>query len=513
MNKKQFERGFFLTDDDSAQAAFAPNEYWEKTDCSPLHGYIHCDETLFQQESPAGKLLLIGHAYNPVRMQAKEEDILQTLNDAQEDEKTFQSILGELTGIYCLLRITPDFIDLYGDASCMQTVFYGIHQRHLFIASHSLMLEDVCHVPVDSYIRKLVNYRFYPLFGRALPGDLSPYCEFARLISNHRVRIESGKCRTERYFPTEDYREFSEKEIEDAILKISQLLSRNLTLIAEKWKKPAISVTGGCDSKTTLAAARDVYDKFSYFSYDSSDTEKVDADAAGRICAHLGLPHTLYVIPREDSAFSDFEETQEFLQKNSGNIGGINRNDVRKRSFFADKADFDVEVKSWVSECGRAYYNKRFAKKHFPERPTPGYCSLLYKVFYPFCGVFRETNRVFGSYISRYLTDGLKQYPWQELFFWEFRMSSWNGLVISGEHKYSFDITIPYNNRTIIDLLLRMPLDYRMNDTAYRKIRHHLNPKVDETGISVVNIKHTNTRAKWERCYLEVLSRWPSWLV
>ena len=88
-------------------------------------------------------------------------------------------------------------------------------------------------------------------------------------------------------------------------------------------------------------------------------------------------------------------------------------------------------------------------------------------------------------------------------------MASWNALVITGEHKYSFDITIPYNNRLIIDMLLRFPIKERIADDAYRRIRQYMNPEVDESGIAVTNVKHTSNRARMERCYLEIMSRVP----
>ena len=86
-------------------------------------------------------------------------------------------------------------------------------------------------------------------------------------------------------------------------------------------------------------------------------------------------------------------------------------------------------------------------------------------------------------------------------------MSSWNGLVITGEHKTSYEITIPYNNRMIVDLLLRMPLEYRINDAAYAAIRKEVDSRIDETGIAVTNVKHTKKRAYLERLYLEIESR------
>lgn len=248
---------------------------------------------------------------------------------------------------------------------------------------------------------------------------------------------------------------------------------------------------------------------FLFFSYTSSDSETADSDAARLICNHLGLEHVTYEIPQDDNLFPDIEEARRVLEMNSGCIGKTNANDVRKRVFFAEKDDFDVEVKSWVSEIGRAYFGKRFIKKRFPEKPLPEYLTVMYKVFLSNRELKKKTALIFKDYIEKYLSSRLAGYPWQEFFFWEFRMSAWNGLVITGEHKYSFDITIPYNNRLIIDMLLRMPLDYRINDTAYKKIRQMMNPGIDETGIAVINVKHTKRRAVCEKIYLDVMSKIP----
>lgn len=442
-------------------------------------------------------------------MIADENEILQYLADAKTDNDLFTA-LSELTGLFVVGKIEKEKLMLIGDPAGMQCVFYGYHNGSIFVSSHTRLLEDVCCVHFDPYVNRLVNYRFYPLFGRQLPGDITPYKEFKRLIPNHFVEISrDGATRIERFFPVEAYTEYSSEEIKKAENQIGNLLHNNMELIARKWVKPAISMTGGCDSKTTLACADGLYDRFSYFSYVSSDAESVDADAAHSICGHLGLKHQIYQIPREDSAFSAIEEARRVLEINSGCIGKTNSNDVRKRAFFAECDDFDVEVKSWVSEIGRAYYSKRFLKERFPQKPTGKYLTALYKVFFNDRKLVRQTNKIFDEYIEKYLSDEIMNYPWQEIFFWEFRMSSWNGLVITGEHKYSFDITIPYNNRLIIDMLLRMPSDYRIHDTAYKEIREMMNPQIDATGISVVNVKHTNNRAKLERVYLEVMSRLP----
>ena len=287
-------------------------------------------------------------------------------------------------------------------------------------------------------------------------------------------------------------------------------MAESMRLIPQKWQRCAISLTGGCDSKTTLACANGCYGKYSYFSYTSSDAEEVDAKAAARICKLLHLPHKTYTISNSDVDYKDIDALKCIMEHNSGCIGTSNANDIRKRAHFLGTDDFDVEVKSWVSEIARAYYHKRFAKTKFPETLTPRYATCLYKVFLHNRKLVRDTDRVFADFLQKYYRpEDFARIPWYDLFFWEFRMSSWNGLVITGEQQIAFDIVIPYNNRVLLQLMLSTPVEKRIADTVHKDIVRLRNPQIADCGISVVNVKHTETRAKFERAYLTVAPKIP----
>ena len=168
-----------------------------------------------------------------------------------------------------------------------------------------------------------------------------------------------------------------------------------------------------------------------------------------------------------------------------------------------------MEVKSWASEVGRAYYSKRFnGRKNFGENPTPRACTTLYKFFLHDRKLVIDTDKVFERYLEKYFVQA-KDNPieWQEQFFWEFRVPSWNGLVITGEHRYSFDITIPYNNRYLLELLLSAPIEDRIRDSIYAEIRNQMEPLIDGTGIAVTNLKHTKNREKAENFYYAIHSK------
>jgi hypothetical protein len=86
-------------------------------------------------------------------------------------------------------------------------------------------------------------------------------------------------------------------------------------------------------------------------------------------------------------------------------------------------------------------------------------------------------------------------------------MSSWNGPVITAEHHISYEITIPYNNRYLLDLMLSTPIEYRINDKIHKDIMKLKNDKIANCNISVVNAKHTKKRAFLERLYLTIFSK------
>ena len=449
---------------------------------------------------------LIGHALNPFTKEHDELLILKKLADCTNNDD-FLNYFNQLTGVFTLLVFENSAMRIYGDPTGMQTTYYGVLNGNRYVSSHIKLLGDVLNLEDSAYIKRLVNYKYYPLLGAALPGDYTNYDEFKRVIPNNFVEL-TNSVRIERFYEPERL----QKSIDDIANEVYEILKTTLDLIAKKWDRPAISLTGGCDSKTTLACANGSYEKFSYFSYVSSEEENVDAEAARKICNKIGIPHTVYKISDDDSDFDALSCHNAILYRNTGSTRKINQNDLRKRCYFSSISDFDVEVKSWCSEIGRAYFSKRFNGRKKFGKITPRKCTTLYKFFLHDRRLVRDTDKIFKEYISRYMNAAKyteSSIEWQEKFFWEFRMSAWNGNVITGEHKYSFDITIPYNNRMLLQLLLSVPIEERISDELYRKTRMLANDKIEKINVSVTNVKHTNKRAKMENLYYMLHSKFP----
>ncbi len=507
--EKLYIRGFLLTD-----AAVNENEYpfygaWKSLNLNGKTLLVHPKQNVHVKERDGVSLCFVGHAYNPISMVASEDDILNTCLDlAEEDEVLFWNFFNELTGVFTLLWIQGDKVHIIADASGMQTTFYTAHEGKLYVSSHTMMLGEMLNLERGEYINRLINYKFFPLLGNALPGDLTQFDSVKRITPNFCCTYEKGKFANRRFFAPYEDRKKSREEIVD---ECARIMNNSMKLIAEKWDRPAISLTGGCDSKTTLACTAGLYDKFKYYSYSSSTAEQVDCEAASTICKTLELNHDVYVVPETVEDEDNYDVIGKILRWNCGDLLDSNPNDIRKRIMLNKITDFDVEVKSWASEIGRAYYSKRFhGRTNFPAEPSGRACTTMYKFFLHNRKLVADTDKIFEKFIADYYQKAEENpIPWFEQLFWEYRVSSWNGLVITGEHRYSSDITIPYNNRILLTLLLSVPIEDRISDKLYAEIRSKMNPAIDETGIAVTNLKHTDRRAQFENMYWVLHSRFP----
>lgn len=514
--EKLYCRGFVLTNRDEMDCERYPfYGNWQKTELNKeFFIYTHKDTHVHTREFEGNILFLIGHAYDPFSMLTKEEDILQKLADAwMQGEESFWDSESDLTGVFCLGCITTANTVVYTtDCAGMQLVYHGVVNGKFYLTSHSKLAADLCGLQQDPYVTKLVNSRFFRYWGTWLPGDLSPYEKLKRMQPNCAGTLQSktGEITVSRYYPTRKIVETTtEEEYKQTIHDLGEIMSRTMDLISQKWsdKTVAISATGGRDSMTAVACANGFYDRFHFFSYISNEAESVDAYAAKEICEQLDVPHKIYTIPTDDAQYPDLDVFKVIMECNAGCIGHNNANDVRKRMYFSQNCDFDIEVKSWVNEMGRGWYYNKYNKKSFPNRPTPQYWRAMHKVYLS-PEIIRHTDKVFEEYLKKYYSEEIfDRLSWLELYFWEFAWSGGEGVFLTSEHRVSYDITIPFNNRKYIEKMLTVPLEKRIRDDIPKDLITSRNPKIAESGIVIKDVQHTDFRALVVRTYLEIMSK------
>src|SRR5690606_13322397 len=180
----------------------------------------------------------------------------------------------------------------------------------------------------------------------------------------------------ERFYPIESHRELEEDEFPAVIKEISRLINNNISMCAMKWEKPTISLSGGMDSKTTLACANGFYGDYKFFSFQSKPQEEEDAQAAKRLCESINADHVIYDIPQDNSAFEDFDLFKKIIAHNCSYIGNPKDNEVRKFIYLHKLNEFDVELKSWISEIGRLMWGKKYGLA-LPKTLSPRHFSIV----------------------------------------------------------------------------------------------------------------------------------------
>lgn len=517
LRERLYCRGFLITDKKQTDLSSYPyydnwNEYIYSSGNRTFYFYTHKWIKLYTFERNGTLLFLLNHAYNPFSMKYQEEDILRDLSVALEkSEENFWISAGELTGVYCLGFLQNGQLTVTTDCAGMQLIYHGVIDNHVYFTSHSKLVADFCNLQQTEYIKKLVSNRFWHYWGMWLPGDLSPYAELTRLQPNCKAVFDGENLAVTRYYPVKKIQETTTKaEYEATIKELGRIMSNNMSLIAKKWpdKKVSISVTGGRDSMTTLACTNGNYDKYSYFSYISNDEESVDAYAARDILKSLGLQHELYQIPEDWEGYRNLDVFEKIMECNAGCIGKNNRNDLKKRLYFCSNPPCDIEVKSWVNEIGRGRCYDRFNKKYFPQKTHPSYWRALHKVYFYQFGLMKETDRVFKDYFDKYYShDEFEKLFWVVYYHWEFSWAGGEGVFLTAEHRVSYEITIPFNNRNYLELMLTVPLDKRKTDSIPKDLIANNNRKISDTQIWVKDVSHTNLRAWIERIHLEIYSR------
>ena len=491
-----FIRGFLITDEDIADLTGFPfYGNWKKEQyggwfflAHTLTGmHIHTDES-------GNVFFLMGHAYDPFVMEHRESEILKTLAQAYGTDAWLERI-NDLTGIFVLGCIADGVLQFLVDPAGMQGAACGKINGKFYMTSHAQLVGDLCGLEMDPFVKELTEYKWYGrVMGPYLPGDLTPFAEVKRVVPSQYYRYQD-ELTHQRFWPLEDAVCADESEEYDAVIRrASDILQKNMQLVAKKWENPWISLTGGIDSNTTFAAGNGTYDHFETFSYISAEKEVPDAAAAKKIAERFGVSHHEYHIPEDNSRMPLFEQKRELFLHNNGYIAKLYDNEARKKFYLRENCGCDVEVKSWVSETTRGYWYKHYGRKSMPKLSAKLYRNL-YKIFLANRKLAHKVDRVFADYIEEYEYRNIPVgYPAADIHFNEVTWGSWGGLNIT-EMKYCFDITVIYNNRRFLDLMFRVPLEKRILDQHHLDMKKYLNPELYDMGIRVVNLHETKFRA------------------
>lgn len=498
-----FRRGYVITNRNNLDLNAYPfyNNWTTQKINDYFQVYLHREQHFYRVEQEGKIAVLIGHAYNPYTMQISESDILNDCISAYDHGKAdFFEKISELSGIHLIALFDEDSIIFVQDCCAMQSCYYGKCGSNIYFTSNIAIVEDVDSPKEDLFSQKLIHSRSYRHGSKYLPGDRTVYDGFCRLGPNVYLEYSKKGFHIDRFYPIAEHKVVEETDL-SVVETIADMLQKSVSLCAQKWKKPAISLSGGMDSRTTLSSAKEDYKRFYYYSFHSKPQEVTDAHAAHSICEAIGEPHTIYPIADNNADCEDFELYQAIITRNSGGVSCPRDNEIRKYIFLSTLEGFDVELKSWASEIGRAFWGRRYGLR-LPEKLTARHLSIFQTRYFGSPGLLRKSDRAYGEYMKKsHFVYPMFNYEATDIFYWEYRFGSWGTIVTTGQNIFNFEVTMPMNNRKIMDMFLWYPHEFRRTDGVHRAIIETNDKRLNKAGNNVHNDYMNKKRLLLERVY------------
>ena len=502
--ERLFCRTYLLTDDTDVDIEKYPfYGKWQIVSCGKYRFFSHPLLNTFHYRLDNTHILLAGHAYNPFTEEIDENLIIRNLLIAYlSDYNRFLDMLDELTGVFVIFVISYDNIVAVQDPGGQRMLYFGMENDKIVMTSAPQMTEDICGVQRDEDILKLTSSKGYYRGSGFLPGNKSAYKCLKRLGPNTLVKYNRQGFTIERFFPRNNRQELLSDVDKKYTLKcMHKVFQKNVELSLHKWEKVGLSLTGGIDSKTTFANAKPWYLDLFIFSYISKGSEKIDAEAAQKICEQVGAVHHLYNIPDENQEIDDYDFLSKILEHNTSYTCKLHPNEKRKYLFLQRVHDFDVEIKSDISEIGRAYTNRKYFHVKMPRKLTPRHLTIgqARYFFEPWCMKYADSAYKEFMYETG-LTDDILGYSMHDLVYWEVRMGAWASTSFASQ-EYIHEITIPYNNRKLLEMFLSFPEAERIQDIPHKMLMEIGNKEVSEFNVDVKDSYFDNKRIIAETLY------------
>ncbi len=407
-------------------------------------------------------IVLLGTVINPVNVlndyKKTAEILLQKYIKSSSD---FFDYLDLLSGRFVLFLKSGNNCFVLQDATGIKTCFYH-RLDDILLSSHVQLIAEIKNYEIRGRMLDFINSGDFKKQSRYFPGFLTQYDEIFMLSPNTLIDLATRKIK--RFFPRENLQKGSITNV--LVDDLSDLFSRQIQLLNKK-NKLIVSLTGGIDSRLTLASSRTEKDDIIYFTYvyNNDRGHLKDLELAKQIAEKAGINHKILYINPDGTG-----KPLEGFSRNSGFIRSENQG-IIARALYENLPGNRIHLKSTVSEIGEGFYIR-----HFPPLPDfkitmPYIFSYFYRI-QKLSGLNRDAFKDFID-VTQFHNVVKYGYNYYDMFYWEHRNGCWQSLQIQ-DFDFCHDIFIIYNNRHILKKLLSVNIMERLECRLHYRIINNL---------------------------------------
>jgi hypothetical protein len=424
----------------------------------------HPDLAVTQTEVDGVALTLIGFMLDPLHPERTDSEILRGVGERLVQQQGIVDATAELGGRWILIIVTPERREMMTDAVGHRQIFYtlGAAGEPLWCASQPRMLAELTGRQMDSEAIDFINaYAFRKNPEYRWPGARSPYAGIAHLLPNHRLDLETGRCR--RYWPD---RVLPQLELGAAVHEAATLLKGSLDAAAHRFDL-AVSLTAGLDSRVVCAAARQAVRSAPLMTVRQIDkaSDHIDVTLAAQMARELGLTHHI----ASSSLVIDDDFLHAFKQ-NTALPHYIYAPDAQAISNLYQQRR--VVATGSMSEIGRLSFRTALHKPETEPISAEDLARLQKMGNHPYAvEAFQQWLDAVGA---------LHNLPLLDLFEWEQGHGNWLAMCHLEFDIAWRDLFTPFNCRSLLITLLGVHRRHRDKPDyhLYREIIHHLWPEL-----------------------------------
>ena len=268
---------------------------------------VHPDLKTTVAEQQESKAILLGYFIDPYQPELNDEDILKRFVGTSESLNDICTGLETLTGRFVLIVKSRANLWMFHDPCALRQVNYCFDKDGaMWCASQPETLAEQLGFKYDE---EMVSYRNMLAFrsGREefwIINDRTPYREIKYLLPNHYLDLQNGT--VHRYWPGTGC--IGSLSVEESINLCRPILQNSIEAASKRFDLK-MGISAGCDSRRSLAAAKDVNSKIYFFTHTPTAFKEVDMEIPALLLPKLGIKHHKIELGEMDNEFRKYYES------------------------------------------------------------------------------------------------------------------------------------------------------------------------------------------------------------